>query len=173
MPHEGKVRAWLARARVTQEDIDDLIQESYSNLVGLDRTDHIDRPDAYFFSIARNLLLRKLRRSSVVPIATIAEIESFDDGQPSPERNVAGRRDYARVLGLIAELPEQCRRAVEMRKVEGRSQRDIAQALGISESMVEWHVHSGIQSILKTMRRQDLAVEMLLDPVGAGQDARA
>jgi hypothetical protein len=37
MPHEGDVRAWFARARVSPEDIDDLIQEAYCKLTALDR----------------------------------------------------------------------------------------------------------------------------------------
>lgn len=152
MPHEANVRAWLVRARVPQEDIDDLIQESYCSLAGLDTVDHIDRPDAYFFSTVRNLLSRKLRRAAVVPIATIAEIESFDDDRPSPEREVAGRRDYDRVRALIATLPEPSRQVVQMRRIEGRPQREIAAELGISEGMVEWHVHKGVQAVLKRMR---------------------
>jgi RNA polymerase sigma factor (sigma-70 family) len=155
MPHEANVRAWLVRARVPQEDIDDLIQESYCSLAGLDTVDHIDRPDAYFFSTVRNLLSRKLRRAAVVPIATIAEIESFDDDRPSPEREVAGRRDYDRVRALIATLPEPSRQVVQMRRLEGRPQREIAAELGISEGMVEWHVHKGVQSVLKRMRGDD------------------
>lgn len=152
MPHEARVRAWLGRARVAREDVDDLIQESYCCLAALDSVDHIDRPDAYFFSTARNLLVRKLRRAAVVPIVTIAEIESFDDGRPSPEREVAGRRDYDRVLALIGRLPDPCRRVVEMRRLEGRPQREIAHALGISEGMVEWHVHNGVKTVMRMMR---------------------
>ena len=72
IPHEAAVRAWLARTRASQEDIDELIQESYSRLAALESVDHIDRPDAYFFSIARNLLVRRLRRARVVPIEAIA-----------------------------------------------------------------------------------------------------
>ena len=154
MPHEARVRAWLIRARVAGHDVDDLIQESYCSLAGLDSVDHIDRPDAYFFSTARNLLARKLRRAAVVPIATIAEIESFDDDRPSPEREVAGRRDYDRVRTLIARLPDPCRRVVEMRRLEGMPQREIAQALGISEGMVEWHVHNGVKTVMRMMRNE-------------------
>ena len=157
MPHEAGVRAWLVRARVSRDDIDDLIQESYCALAGLDDVDHIDRPDAYFFSTARNLLIRRLRRASVVPIAALAEIESLNDDRPSPEQEVAGRREYDRARFMIAALSEPCRTVVEMRKVEGRSQRDIARVLGISEGMVEWHVHRGVQAVLKKMRGEDAA----------------
>jgi RNA polymerase sigma-70 factor (ECF subfamily) len=153
------VRAWLLRAKVSAEDIDDLIQEAYCKLTGLDSVDHIDRPDAYFFSIVRNLLVRRLRRAAVVPFSTIAEIEAFDDGRPSPEQEVAGRRDFERVLALVAQLPERCRRVFEMRKIEGISQREIAEQVGIAEKTVEYHVYEGVKAITSAMRRQDEEAE--------------
>lgn len=153
IPHEAAVRAWLARARASQEDIDELIQESYSRLAALESVDHIDRPDAYFFSIARNLLVRRLRRARIVPIEAIAEIDAYqDDVRPSPEREAGGRLDYRRVLALIDALPERRRRIVRMRKLDGYSQREIAVALGVSESIVENEIHQGVQAVQRAWR---------------------
>ena len=70
MPHEAKVRAWLVRSRMSQEYIDDVIQEAYCRLSALDGFDAIDRPDAYFFSIARNLLAQQMRRARIVRIVS-------------------------------------------------------------------------------------------------------
>lgn len=153
IPHETAVRAWLARAHAPQEDIDELIQESYSRLAALESVDHIDRPDAYFFSIARNLLVRRLRRARIVPIEAIAEIDAYqDDARPSPEREAGGRLDYRRVLALIDALPERRRRIVRMRKLDGYSQREIAAALGVSESIVENEIHQGVQAVQRAWR---------------------
>ncbi|NWO67895.1 sigma-70 family RNA polymerase sigma factor, partial [Escherichia coli] len=62
IPYESTVRAWLVRARVSEEDIDDIVQEAYCRIAALDTVDHITRPGAYFFSIVRNLLLQRLKR---------------------------------------------------------------------------------------------------------------
>lgn len=168
LPLEPAVRAWLLRVRVSHEDADDLIQEAYCLLAALDSVDHILRPDAYFFSTVRNLLRRQLRRAAVVPITTIAELDAFTDDRPSPEREVGGCRDYARVRAIIATLPEPCRRVLELRRVEGVPQRQIAQALGISEGMVEWHVHRGIQAVLRHFesRECDFDSEPRIDALG-------
>lgn len=153
IPHESAVRAWLARAHASQEDIDELIQESYSRLAALDSVEHIERPDAYFFSVARNLLVRRMRRAKVIPIEAIAEIDAFqDDTRPSPEREAAGRLDLRRVLALIDSLPERRRRIVRMRKLDGHSQREIARALGVSESVVENEIYQGVQAVLRAWR---------------------
>ncbi|MEW4468133.1 sigma-70 family RNA polymerase sigma factor [Parasphingorhabdus sp. JC815] len=162
IPHERPVRIWLAR-HASQEDVDDLIQESYSRLAALDSVDHIDRADAYFFSIARNLLVRRLRRSKIVPIEAIAEIDAFqDDMRPSPEREAGSRLEYRRILALIDGLPERRRRIVRMRKLDGYSQREIAKELGVTESIVENEVFRGVQAVLRAWREGETQAEQKL-----------
>ncbi|HJS62781.1 MAG TPA: sigma-70 family RNA polymerase sigma factor [Pseudolabrys sp.] len=149
LPHEAQSRNWLRRAKVTAEEADDLIQEAYCRLAAVDDVDHIDRPGAYFFSIIRNLLIRRRRGVTVVSLESLAEIETLADPDTSPETEVAMRIDAERLRELIAALPDRCRRIVEMRKVEGYSQSEIARLLGISESVVENNVHRGVKAILK------------------------
>jgi RNA polymerase sigma factor (sigma-70 family) len=159
MPHEAKVRAWLSRSRMSQEDIDDVIQEAYCRLSSLDGFEAIDRPDAYFFSIARNLLASQMRRARIVRIEAVAEIEAlapFDEA-PSPEREASARIELDRVRALVAALPERVRRIFEMRKIEGLPQREIAERLGLTESMVENDGAKGVRLILAAMRSQDEA----------------
>jgi RNA polymerase sigma-70 factor (ECF subfamily) len=168
IPHEGAVRSWLARARVSPEDIDELIQDSYCRLAMLDSVEHIARADAYFFSIARNLLVRRLRRAKVVAIEAIAEIDAYrDDTRPSPEQEAAARLDHARLLGLMAKLPERCRRIVELRKFEGCSQKETAERLGVSESVVENDTYQGVKAILRAWREADRALAVRFDGFGA------
>lgn len=170
IPHEAAVRAWLVRARVSQEDIDELIQESYSRLAALDGFDHIDRPDAYFFSVARNLLVRRLRRAKIVPIEAIAEIDAYqDDLRPSPEREAGSRLDYRRILAIIDSLPERRRKIVRMRKVDGYSQREIATALGISESVVENEIYHGVQAVQKAWRDDEALSAARLSALERGE----
>lgn len=148
VPHEGRIRAWFARKRLAPDDVDELMQEAYCRIAMLDTVDHIDCGHAYFFSIARNLLLRKLKRQQVVPFEAISEIESYRDTQtPSPEEQVAHRLACERVMSLIADLPERCRRIVELRKIEGWSQKEIAAHMGMSEKAVEKQVWVGVRAI--------------------------
>ena len=145
LPHEHRVRAWLRRAGTAPEDADELIQEAYCRLAMLEAVDHIDSPYAYFFSIVRNLLVRRLKRQRIVPLETIAEIDAYHDDRPSPEQLAAGRLAYGKALDLIARLPERCRRIVQLRKIEGWSQRQIAEHLGTTEKAVEKQVWLGVR----------------------------
>lgn len=146
--HEGAARAWLARSRVTKEDIEELIQEAYCRLSMLDSVDHIERADAYFFSIVRNLLVRRVKRERVVPIDAMAEMDAYrDEMQPSPEQQAGARLDYARILEFMTSLPERCRTIVRLRKIEGWSQKEIAAHLDMSEKAVEKQVWVGVKAI--------------------------
>jgi RNA polymerase sigma factor (sigma-70 family) len=147
IPHEARVRTWLGRSRVSPEDVDELIQESYCRLAMLETVEHIDCPDAYFFSIVRNLHVRRLKRQRVVALETIAAIDAYVDDCPSPERLAAGKLDYARMLGFMAALPERCRRVVQLRKIDGWSQKQIAAHLGTTEKAVEKQVWLGVKAI--------------------------
>jgi RNA polymerase sigma factor (sigma-70 family) len=154
MPHEGAVRAWLRRSRVAADEIDDLIQEAYCKLSGLDSVDHIPQPDGYFFQTVRNLWVDRMRRKRVVRIETLTEVESLSvySDELSPERITAARRELAKVMQLIQRLPERCKRVIELRKVHGVPQREIARQLGISESAVENEGVKGMRLITQALR---------------------
>lgn len=158
LPCERKVRAWLLR-RTSAEDVDEIIQDAYCRLAKLDDVSHIDRPDAYFFSIARNLLVRRLRRQQIVPFEVIAEVDAYLDDQPSPEKQAADKRDYARLMELMAALPERCRRIVQLRKIEDWSQKRIAEHLGTTEKAVEKQIWLGVNAIRAAWSMADDAAD--------------
>lgn len=154
LPCERLVRAWLARSMVGREDSDDLIQEAYCRLAGVEHFEAIARPDGFFFQIVRNLLLTRLKRASLVRIETISELDdlALADGAPSPERVVGARRDLERVNRRIEALPERCREIFKLRRVEGLSQREIAERLGISENVVEHDISKALRLVVRALR---------------------
>ncbi|WP_269714822.1 RNA polymerase sigma factor [Caulobacter sp. NIBR2454] len=153
LPHEAVVRAWLRGAFSDAAEIDDVMQEAYCRLSMLSDVDHITNPRAYLFQTARNVVLEQLRRARIVRIDALTELETANvmDDEPSPERIVAGRGELARVKALIADLPSRCRTIIELRKIDGLSQRDIAQRLGVSENVVENDAKRGLRHILEAM----------------------
>jgi RNA polymerase sigma-70 factor (ECF subfamily) len=102
------------------------MQDAYCRMAMLDGVDHIDCPHAYFFSICRNLLARR-KRQQMAPFEAISEIESYrDNGTPLARGTGRRRMAFERVRALLGQLPERCRRIVELRKIEGWSQKEIA-----------------------------------------------
>ncbi|MDE1915481.1 MAG: sigma-70 family RNA polymerase sigma factor [Sphingomonadales bacterium] len=164
MPHEARIRTWFSRRRVSHDEVDELMQEAYCRLAMLERVDHIDCGHAYFFSICRNLLARRLKRQQIAPFEAISEIESYrDTAAPSPEEEVASRMAFDRLRELILGLPERCRRIVELRKIEGWSQKEIADHLGITQKAVEKQVWVGVRAIRKGWARWDDDADLPLE----------
>ena len=153
MPHEPAVRAWLRQRGRTPEDIDDLIQEAYAKLASLTALEAVARPGGYFFQIVRNLLIDHIRRSKVVRIDAVGEIGDLPGHADdlNPERITSDRNELAQVLALIETLPPRCREIFKMRKIEGLSQREIAQRLNVTESVVENDAVKGLALLVRAM----------------------
>jgi len=150
LPHEPELRGWLRRrlGSFGDNDIDDLIQEAYSRIWTAEfATIRNGRP--YLYTTVRHLLAEYARRSRIVPIELLGEIDALNiiSEEPGPEQQVGARQELARLRAVVAELPPQCRRVFELRKFEGLSLRDIAQQMGLSEKTVENHLTRALARI--------------------------
>lgn len=160
LPHEGAVRGLLRRARLSEDEIDDIVQEAYCRLVGLESFAHITDGRGYFVMTARNVMLENIRRSRIVRIDAVADLDRFgavDEG-PSPETMTDDRRRLERVGRLIQALPDRCRRVFILRRIQGLSQRDAARAMGVTENVIEAQTARGLKLILKAVAQDDRAV---------------
>lgn len=161
LPHEADVRAWLKRTRMGNEDIEDIIQGAYCRMAELVSVDHIQSPRAYFFTVAKNIALMRLRRARIVRIESVDEIDRLDieSDAPSPEQVTAARSELARVRRLIETLPARCRKIFEMRKIQGLPQKEIARAMGVSETIVENESAKGLRLIMRAIATEDRHVQ--------------
>ncbi|NQE64780.1 RNA polymerase sigma factor [Caulobacter sp. RHG1] len=154
LPYEAKVRSALSRARVPESDIDDLLQEAYCRLCSLRSIEHVENPEGYLFRTVRNVLNAQIRRRRIVRIDFVNAMDllAHADQRPSPEEETSYRRYLALVREAMTALPERCRRILEMRKIEGLSQREIARRIDVSESIVENEGAKGLRLIAKALR---------------------
>lgn len=155
LPLESELRGWLrVHARtLNRADTDDLIQEAYARLWTADMH-AVRQPRAYFYATVRNLLAERARRARIVPMERMGEVEALRilSEEPGPERRASARQELERLLQAVDGLPAQCRRAFELRKFQGLSQRQIAAAMGIAEKTVEKHLAKALVRIGRAMR---------------------
>jgi len=61
----------------------------------------------------------------------------------------------ALVRQLIARLPEKQRTSMQLRDIEGKSYKDIATIMGITEEQVKVNIFRARQTIKKTFKQQE------------------
>jgi len=154
LPHEPDLRAWLIRRGAAREDVDDVVQEVYALLAALPDVGHIREPRAYLHTAAQSVMLQAMRRARIVAIETWSEIERMDiaDEAATPERIASSQQELRLVCRLIEQLPEQCREAFTLRRVEGMTQQEIATRMRLSENTVEKHIGRGIRLLMESMK---------------------
>jgi RNA polymerase sigma-70 factor (ECF subfamily) len=148
--HEPELRGWLRQRQscFNKHDVDDVVQEVFARIWVADFA-RIRNGRAYLFATARHLLAEQARRSRIVPIDLLGEIDSLNliSEEPGPERQVSARQELGRLQAIVALLPGQCRRVFELLKFEGLTQREVAQHMGLCEKTVENHLTRALSRI--------------------------
>lgn len=160
LPHEGDVRRWLLRhiRSMSLCDLDEVMQETYARLWAMN-LDGIQEARAYLFVAARRVAGEMVRRSRIVPIETVADIDALgvaDETSPIEQR-LSRREEVQKLRSVVAALPPKCRQAFVLKKFEGLSQREIADHMGIAESTVEKHLAKALRMVMREMRNPPVA----------------
>jgi RNA polymerase sigma-70 factor (ECF subfamily) len=97
----------------------------------------IAQPRAYLHQTARNIAVDGYRREDRREAMTL---EAFDQSSPhsgDPEHYMHAIQLADSIERALAELPLNCRKIFIWQKIEGLTQQEIAERLGLSKNMVE------------------------------------
>jgi len=145
LPLEAALMQYLNRGWPDKNEVEDLCHDVYVRVYEAAREKTPNPAKPFVFTVARNLLIDRARRSQIVPIDTVAELEISDiaTDQPGPDRNVIARDELRRLSAALDRLPRRCREAVTLRKIEGLSIGEIAARMGISVKTIDKHLREG------------------------------
>lgn len=155
LPHEAALRAQISRWRLPPDlEADDVIQEAYAKLSTVD-IDGIRNPRAYFFQVARSLVLMHVRRSRIVSIQAVEHIErlSVPSDEPGPDVQVSDRQQLHMLATMIAELPEASHKAMVLRLVHELSHREIGERLGMTANAVQKSLAKSLSKFIEQLGR--------------------
>ena len=153
--------ARFLRARLrSATDAEDVVQELYLKLSRAASLE-VRNPSAYLFQMALNLARDYRRGQNRARAREASWVESQNtmsgndavDESPSAEAAIGGKQRLARLRDALEELPEQCRRAFVMHKLEGLGHQDIATRLGVSRSAVEKYMHVALRHLIDRLGR--------------------
>lgn len=156
LPHEPALRGQLSRWRVPDGlDADDIIQEAYAKLATLEDVETIRNPKAYFFQIARSVILMHVRRSRVVSIQAVEQIEQLGvaSDEPGPDVQVSDRQQLRLLARMIAALPKISQTAMTLRLVHELSHREIGDRLGMTPNAVQKSLAKSLSTFVRELGR--------------------
>jgi RNA polymerase sigma factor (sigma-70 family) len=155
LPYEPVLRSRLRRMFLHGMEVDDIIQEMYARIVSQPDLETIRYPRQYAFQTATAIVIDHMRRSRVVSINAIGDLDQLEIAapDPSPEQQLEFREDILAVAHLLALLPERTREVLIMRRVEGMSQQETANRLSISVKTVEKHMAQGVTALIAMFGR--------------------
>jgi RNA polymerase sigma-70 factor (ECF subfamily) len=153
LPHEAALTRYLFRIWPNAADVADLRQDIYVRIYHSAAGGRPHSPKAFLFTTARNLIADRLRRGRIVSIDFTQDLESLDVliDEVSPEHRLSARQELRRLSDALDALPDRCREVVWLRRVEGLSQQQTAQRLGIKEGTVESHLSRGVRALAKAV----------------------
>jgi RNA polymerase sigma factor (sigma-70 family) len=150
--HQNALLAALKRM-VPPSEAEEVLQEAslkvWSCLYSLDH----EAIKPYWYRTARNIAISRLRHEKVHrdawPLLQLVFDEaSYEDSSVLLE----SQQSQALIVEAINALPPICRNVFVFRKIEGYSQKEIAETLGISVNTVENHIANGMRSCREFIR---------------------
>lgn len=144
------------RSRVSSDaEAEDVLQDIFMRIhKGIDSIEHEDRVESWVFGIARRALVdyyRKKGRTREEPAGGDIQMDSNEDPALDLNKFEGEHSVHEEVLSwlipMIDELPEKYGRPLKMAEVEGKTQQEIADQLGLSLSGAKSRVQRARQKL--------------------------
>ena len=153
LPHEGALTRYLKRVWLNHAEVADLRQEIYVRVYESAARTRPQQPKSFLFAAARNLVADKVRRERIVSIDYTQDLDALNVlvDELSPEERTSARQELRRLSVALDQLSDDCRNVIWLRRVEGLSQREAAERLGMPEGTLESHLCRGLRALMKAM----------------------
>lgn len=149
LPLKNELYRLALRITLNPADAEDVVQETMIKVWNRrERWDEIESMEAFCLTICRNISLDKMRKMENLS-------QSLEEGQDAPDLSYASNPEeqamqqdrIALVRKLIDRLPEKQRSIMLLRETEGKSYKEIAAIMEISEEQVKVNLFRARQTI--------------------------
>lgn len=142
-------RAQLAKvigSIVHRDDIEDLVQETFVKSYEAELKQEIKFERTYMLKTAKNLAINHVSKASARKNQSLENMQALptDLTSNSLENQFESKERFLHFCRATDSLSVEVKRVFLLKKIYGLSQKDIAQAIGLSESTVEKHVAKGL-----------------------------
>ena len=164
--HSPAVRLFLRGRSVPQEQIDDVVQELFTRLLGVKRveermTEASGSVRSFLLTMANNLIVDRQRKRQVRNAYADAqrEIERERMDEHSPERIVAAQLEMEAIRAVILDMPLNWRVALVLQRFRNLSYEEIALHMEVTVRQVERYLRRAMRRIHTAQRKIQTAGE--------------
>ncbi|WP_300733329.1 sigma-70 family RNA polymerase sigma factor [Pseudomonas sp.] len=133
--YEELIGTWTRRLRNRQQ-AQDLTHDTFVRVLE-SKSEAVEQPRAYLHQMARNIAIDGFRREELRDAKEKAGVPPSSSETGDPEQYMRAIELAESVERALQELPLNCRKVFVWQKLEGLSQAEIAERLGLSKNMVE------------------------------------
>ena len=148
LPLKNQLYRLALRITLDSAEAEDIVQDTLIKVWNKrDDWDHIDNIEAFCLTICRNLSLDSVKRQSHRNISLEDAPTDSPDNNANPSQQSIAHDQLAIVRHIVDALPEKQRSCIQLRDFEGKSYKDIATILSMTEEQVKINIFRGRQTI--------------------------
>lgn len=147
LPLKDKLFRLALRITFDRAEAEDIVQETMIRVWNKrDEWDELGSVEAYCLTVARNLAIDRSEKKDSQTVELTIEAEQTPDAS-SPYDRLVNKERLKLVHRLVGELPEKQRLIMQLRDVEGKSYKEIAAALRLTEEQVKVNLFRARQKV--------------------------
>ena len=147
LPLRDKLFRLALRITFDRAEAEDIVQETMIRVWSKrDEWPQFSSVEAYCLTVARNLAIDRSERMEARNVELTPEAEQMPDAA-SPHERLVGKERLQLLRRLVARLPEKQRAVLQLRDVEEKSYKEIAEVLGITEEQVKVNLFRARQKV--------------------------
>lgn len=157
LPLKNKLFRLALRITLNREEAEDVVQDTMIKVWNArDRWQELDSIETYSLTIARNLSLDRIKKMDNQNDSLEEQnTERLDETSSTPSERMIQKDKLNIVRNIINELPEKQRSCLQLRDIEGKSYKEIADILSITEDQVKVNIFRARQTVKQRFQQFD------------------
>ena len=157
LPLKNKLFRLALRITLNREEAEDVVQDTMIKVWNSrERWQELDSIEAYSLTIARNLSIDRIKKMDNQNDSLEEQTtERLDETSSTPSERMIQKDKLDIVRNIINELPEKQRSCLQLRDIEGKSYKEIADILSITEDQVKVNIFRARQTVKQRFQQFD------------------
>lgn len=148
LPMKNQLYRLALRITLDSAEAEDIVQETLIKVWNNRQSwQDIDNMEAYCFTICRNLALDSIKKNSNNNESLDDTSADHPDNANTPSEQAIEDDQMRIVRNIVDNLPEKQKSCIQLRDFEGKSYKEIARILGMTEEQVKINIFRGRQTI--------------------------